>query len=121
MPSNRLLKLPLDPTKIDRVRDYFDSLEDRRETFERGLAIEKMNAETAWLDEDEPVLYYLHDESDSYPTDIDTDDIDDEAVLRLSSEHHAFFEEVVADGHDHPDDLVEFEELFHASAREQIR
>jgi hypothetical protein len=121
MPSNRLFKLPIDPTKIEQVREHFDRLEDRRETFRRGLALEKMNAETAWLDEEEPALYYLHDESDGYPADIETDDIDDEAVLRLSSEHHDFFEEVVAEGHDHPEDLSEFDELFHASARDRIQ
>jgi hypothetical protein len=120
MPSNKLFKLPIDPTETERVREYFNSLEDRRETFERGLAIEKMNAETAWLDEEEPALYYLHDESDGYPADVGVDDIDDDAVLELSSEHRNFFEKVAAEGHEHPDDLVEFDELFHASARDRI-
>jgi len=121
MSSNRLFKLPIDPTKVDHVRDYFNRLEDRRETFERGLALEAMNAETAWLDEEEPALYYLHDEGEGYPAEIDTDDIEDEAILRLSDDHQDFFEEVVAEGYDHPDDLAEFDELFHASARDRIQ
>lgn len=65
-------------------------------------------------------LYYLHDESEDYPADIEQDDIEDQSILELSADHHSFFSEVVADGHDHPDDLVEFEMLFHASARDRI-
>jgi hypothetical protein len=120
MAAHRLFKLPLDPDSVDDVRAYFEDLDDRRDTFERGLAIEKMNAETAWLDEAEPALYYLHDESEAYPADVERGDIDDESVLELSAEHHSFFGEVAADGHDHPDDLTEFELLFHASARDRI-
>jgi hypothetical protein len=120
MPATTLFKLPLDPDKVDDVREYFGQLEDRRETFERGLALEKMNAEAAWLDETEPALYYLHEESDEYPTDIELADIDDEAIVELSQEHHEFFDEVAAPDHDHPDDLTEFEELFYASARDRI-
>jgi hypothetical protein len=120
MAANRLFKLPLDPEKLDAVRDHFASLEDRRETVERGLALERMNAETAWLDEAEPALYYLHDESEEYPPAIDLEDVEDEALLELSATHHAFFQEVAAADHDHPDDLEPFEELFHASARDRI-
>jgi hypothetical protein len=71
MTATRLFKLPVDPERVDSVREYFTQLEDRRETFERGLALEKMNAEAAWLDEREPALYYLHEESDSYPVTAD--------------------------------------------------
>lgn len=120
MPSHHLFKLPLDPDSIDAVRAHFDRLDDQRETFERGLAVEKMNAETAWLDEAEPALYYLHEESDDYPPDIERSDVEDDAVLELSAQHHGFFQQVAADGHDHPDDLVEFEQLFSASARDRI-
>jgi len=120
MATNRLFKLPLDPDSIDDVRAHFEGLDDRRETFERGLAIERMNAETAWLDEAEPALYYLHDESEAYPAEVERSDIEDEAVLELSAEHHGFFQEVAAEGHDHPEDLTEFEQLFHASARDRI-
>lgn len=121
MSSNRLFKLPLDAAEIDRVREYFARLEERRETFERGLELEGMNAETAWLDETEPALYYLHDEGAGYPADVDVDDIDDEAVVELSAEHSEFFREVAAEGYGDPEDLLEFEELFHASARDRLR
>jgi hypothetical protein len=84
------------------------------------LALEKMNAETAWLDEDEPALYYLHDESEAYPADIEQEDVEDETILELAAEHQRFFAEVAAEGHDHPEDLEEFEQLFHASARDRI-
>lgn len=120
MPTTRLFKLPLDPDTLDDVRAHFDHLEDRRDTFERGLALEKMNAEAAWIDTDEPALYYLHEESDGYPADIDQSDVDDETLMELSAEHHQFFQQVAADGHDHPDDLHEFEALFEASARDRI-
>ncbi|MFT4890617.1 MAG: hypothetical protein ACI9YT_001535 [Halobacteriales archaeon] len=120
MSSDRLFKLPLDPDSIDDVRSHSDRLEEQRGTFERGLAIEKMNAETAWLDEDEPALYYLHDESEDYPADVEKDDTDDEAVLALSAEHHEMFQKVAREGYSHPDDLVEFEMLFRASARDRI-
>jgi hypothetical protein len=120
MPTTTLFKLPLDPDKIDDVREHFSQLDDRRETFERGLALEKMNAEAAWLDESEPALYYLHEESDEYPADIESEDIEDEAILELSQNHHGFFERVAAPDHDHPDDLTEFEELFYAAARDRI-
>lgn len=115
MGAYRLFKLPLDPDSIDDVRAHFDNLQDRREVFERGLAMENMNAEAAWLDESAPALYYLHEEGDDYPADIDESDVDD-AVLALSADHHDFFGRVAADGHDHPDDLHEFEALFSATA-----
>lgn len=120
MPTNRLFRLPLDPDRVEDVRAHFEELDDRRDTFERGLALEEMNAETAWLDEDEHALYYLHEEGDEYPPDVDLDDVDDEALLALSAEHRDFFDDVAADGHDHPDDLTEFEELFHATARDRL-
>jgi len=120
MSQNRLYKLRLDPDRLDRVRSYFEDLENSRETFERGLALEKMNAETAWLDEAEPALYYLHDESAAYPPDLDAGDIDDSEVLELGQAHQRFFQEVAAEDHDHPDDLTELELLFHASARDRI-
>jgi|APHM01.1.fsa_nt_gi hypothetical protein len=114
MATRRLFKLPLDPDSIDDVRAHFDSLEDRHALVERGLALEGMNAKTAWLDEREPALYYLHEESKTYPADVDESDIDEE-LQELSNEHHGFFQQVVAPGHEHPDDLVEFERLFSAS------
>ena len=49
------------------------------------------------------------------------DDIDDSAVLELRSEHHNLFGEVPAGGYESPDDLVEFEGLFHVSARDRAR
>jgi hypothetical protein len=59
-------------------------------------------------------------ESDSYSADIGPADIEDESVLELSEEHHSFFEEVAAESYEDRDDLTEFEELFHASARDRI-
>lgn len=118
MPNYRLFKLPLAPDSIDDVREHFDSLADDRETFERGLALENMNAEAAWLDDDAPALYYLHEEGDDYPADIDVEAIDDPEVLELSETHHGFFSEVAAADVDHPEDLVEFESLFAAAARD---
>ncbi|MFB6073177.1 MAG: hypothetical protein ABEJ88_09440 [Halobacterium sp.] len=118
MPNYRLFRLPLNPERIDAVREHFDHLDERREAFERGLALENMNAEAAWLDEDAPALYYLHEEGDDYPADIEPEDINDPAVLELSQTHHGFFEEVAAEGHDHPDDLEELPSLFAASARD---
>jgi hypothetical protein len=115
MPASRLYKLPLDPDRVEEVRSYFEALEGRRETFERGLAVENMRAETAWLDTEEPALYYLHDEGEGYPADVDVEDLDED-LRKLSAEHHGFFETVAAEGHDHPEDLREFEELFHARA-----
>jgi hypothetical protein len=98
------------------VYDHFEYLDAERDAFERGLALENMNAEAAWLDEDAPALYYLHEEGDDYPADIEQEDIDDPAVMELSQTHHGFFQTVAADGHDHPDDLEEFESLFAATA-----
>lgn len=118
MVQRRLMKLPLDPDSIDDVREHFDYLGRQRETFERGLALENMNAEIAWLDEDEPALYYLHEEGDDYPADVDESDADEE-LQELSAEHHGFFKKVTAPGHEHPDDLVEFERLFSASAADR--
>ncbi len=119
MADRRLFKLPIDPERTEAVRTYFADLEDRRETFERGLALEKMNAETAWLDESEPALYYLHEEHDEYPADVDETDMD-EQLRELSTDHHEFFNTVVAPDHEHPEDLIEFERLFSASARDRI-
>jgi hypothetical protein len=118
MTSYRLFKLALDPDRVDDVRAHFDYLDDQRETFERGLATENMNAEAAWLDEEGPTLYYLHEEGPDYPPDLEADDIDDPALVELSEMHHAFFQKVAAEDVDHPEDLVEFEPLFAASARE---
>lgn len=118
MASYRLLKLTLDPSSLDDVRAHFDRLDSERETFERGLDIENMNAEAAWLDEDTPALYYLQEEGADYPADVAPDDIDDPEVLQLSRTHHEFFQEVAAEDVDHPEDLVEFESLFAASARD---
>jgi hypothetical protein len=117
MANYRLLKLPLDPSSLDDVRAHFDHLDDERETFERGLDVEGMNAEAAWLDERSPALYYLHEEGADYPADVDPDDVDDPAVWRLSRTHREFFKEVAAEDVDHPGDLVEFEPLFAASVR----
>ncbi|MFC6952399.1 DUF6176 family protein [Halorubellus litoreus] len=119
MANRRLFKLRLDPERLTEVREHFDGLEDRRETFERGLELEGMNGETAWLDAAEPALYYLHEESDEYPKDVDPDEMD-EALAALSEDHHGFFETVAAPGHDHPEDLTEFERLFSVSARDQV-
>jgi hypothetical protein len=119
MPEFRLFKLPLDPDRLDDVHDHFETLEDERETFERGLALEHMNAEAAWLDDDEPALYYLHEEGDDYPADVDQGDIDDPALLELSKTHHGFFQEVAAEGVEHPEDLEEIENLFGATARNE--
>lgn len=118
MSNRRLFKLRLDPDRLPTVSAHFDDLEAQRETFEHGLALEGMNAETAWLDESEPALYYLHEESDAYPRDVDPDDMD-EALTALSQAHHSFFETVAAPGVDHPDDLLELDRVFSASAREQ--
>jgi len=115
MVRRQLFKLPLDSGSVDDVRGHFEHLEERRETFERGLALENMNAEAAWLDEDEPALYYLHEEDDDYPADVDESDLDEE-LQEVSSEHHGFFQDVIAPGHEHPDDLIKFERLFSASA-----
>lgn len=119
MANRRLFKLPIDPERTEAVRTYFADLEDRRETFERGLALERMNAETAWLDESEPALYYLHEEHNEYPADVDETDMD-EQLRELSTDHHEFFNTVVAPDHEHPEDLIEFERLFSASARDRI-
>jgi hypothetical protein len=120
MSSFRLFKLPVDPDEVERVREHFEELDDRRETFERGLALEKMNAEAAWFDEAAPALYYLHEESEEYPPDIEPTDIDDESLLELSEQHHRFFQEVAAQEYDGREDLLEFDELFHATARDRI-
>jgi len=119
MANRRLFKLPLDPGGVDAVREHFRTLENRRETFERGLALEKMNAETAWLDEAEPALYYLHEEHEEYPADINESEMD-ERLQELSTDHHEFFSAVVAPDHEHPEDLIEFERLFSASVRDRI-
>ncbi|WP_255150143.1 hypothetical protein [Halorarius halobius] len=115
----RLFKLALDPDSLADVRAHFDHLAEKQDAFERGLALENMNAEAAWLDEEAPALYYLHEESEDYPADIDPEDVDDPEVMELSETHHGFFQAVAADGVDHPDDLVEFESLFAASARDR--
>lgn len=117
MANYRLFKLDLDPDRLDEVRAHFDHLEDEREIFERGLAMENMNAEAAWLNEDDPALLYLHEEGANYPPEIDPEDIDDPDVMELSETHHKFFQEVAAENIDHPEDLVEIEPLFAASAR----
>jgi hypothetical protein len=116
MPNYRLFRLPLDPECIDEVYEHFDYLDENRDAFERGLELENMNAEAAWLDVDAPALYYLHEEGDDYPADIEQEDVDDPAILELSKTHHGFFQHVAADGHDHPEDLEELESLFSASA-----
>ena len=116
MAHRRLHKLPLDPDSIEDVRTHFDRLEDRRTLFERGLTVEGMNTETAWIDEEEPALYYLHEEGENYPADVDESDIDED-LQELSADHHGFFKRVIAPGHEHPDDLIEFERLFSASAQ----
>lgn len=117
MANYRLFKLALDPGSLDEVRAHFDHLAEKRETFERGLAMENMNAEAAWLDEEAPALYYLHEEGANYPADLDPEDVDDPAVMEMSETHHGFFHEVTPEDVDHPEDLVEIEPLFAASAR----
>jgi|GEM_PF-2487963 hypothetical protein len=119
MTNRHLFKLPLDPERIGAVREHLAELEDRRETFERGLALGKMNAETAWLDETEPALCCLHEEHDDYSADVEAGKLDDQ-LQELSADHHAFFRTVAAPDHDRPEGLVEFERLFSVSARDRI-
>jgi len=113
--QTRLFRLPLDPGKLDYVRAYFDDLEQERETFERGLAVEGMDTEAAWLDETEPALYYMHDEGESHPVDIDPETVDD-AVLAMGERHSEFFRTVAAETFESREDLTELTELFAASA-----
>jgi len=118
MPNYRLFRLPLNPARVDAVRDHFDALHEQRGTFEAGLELENMNAEAAWLDDDAPALYYLHEEGDDYPADIELDDVEDPSIIELSENHHGLFAEVAAEDHDHPEDLEELEALFAASVRD---
>lgn len=86
-----LYRLRIDPEKVDAVRDHFDSLDGRRDVFERGLDLKNMHTEAAWLHEsdDGPVLYYYEEASDDYPPeDLDLADVDDPELLELD---HLFF------------------------------
>ena len=115
MSRTRLFRLPLDPDEVDRVREYFETLETDRETFERGLALEGMNAEAAWLDESQPALYYMHDEGETYPREIDPESLD-ERLRAVSERQSEFFRTVAAGEFEGREDLTELTELFAASA-----
>ena len=74
-----------------------------------------MDTEAAWLDETEPALYYMHDEGESHPVDIDPETVDD-AVLAMGEQHSEFFRTVAAETFESREDLTELTELFAASA-----
>lgn len=112
-----LSKRRVDPEKLDVLRAHFEAMQERSETFERGLALESVFTEAAFLreDDDGPVLYYYMEAGDDYPPDIDVEDIDD-AVLELSAEHGTVMEEVcVEPARDEDGELNRFETLFFAS------
>jgi hypothetical protein len=114
-----LSKRRVDPEKVDRLREYFDSLADRQEVFERGLDIENVRAEAAFLrtDENGPVLYYYMERGEDHPPDIEPEEIEDEAVLELAAEHEAALEDAcVESARDEDGDLRQFETLFFASS-----
>jgi len=110
----KLFRLRVDPDAVGRVREHFDDLADRRETFRRGLEMENVYGEAAWLEEtpEGPVVYYYQETADDHPPeDLSLEDVDDEAVVELAEEHAAFWEAVAAEGAD----LEGFEPLFFAS------
>lgn len=113
-----LSKRRVDPEKVDRLREYFDSLADRTDIFERGLELEDVHTEAAFLREtdDGPVLYYYMEQGPDYPPDLDREDIEDEAVLELVEEHQVVLEDVcVEPARDETGELKRFDTLFFAS------
>jgi hypothetical protein len=114
MVQPKLFRLRVDPDAVDRVREHFDELDDRRETFRRGLAMENVYDEAAWLETagDGPVVYYYQETGEDHPpADLSLDDVEDEGVVELAEDHATFWEEVAAEGAD----LTSFEPLFFAS------
>lgn len=117
MVNPMLYKLRIGSEETDTVRKHFESMSEQSNVFQRGLEIEGMHTEAAWLHEDDegPVLYYYEEASDDYPPDdLALEDINDEAVVALSKEHHGIWEQVAAQ----EAELVEFEELFFVSTLE---
>jgi hypothetical protein len=117
-----LSKRRVDPDEVDRLREYFDSLDDRRAAFERGLNIENVHTEAAFLQEEdgEPVLYYYMERGEEYPPDVDREDIDDPAVLELSRDHAELLNDVCTEpARDDDGSLRGLETLFFASTVER--
>ncbi|WP_135535939.1 DUF6176 family protein [Halostella pelagica] len=113
-----LSKRRVDPEKVDQLRDYFDSLDDRQELFERGLDLEEVYTEAAFLQDDGegPVLYYYIEQSDDFPPELDREDIDDQDLLELSAEHEAVLNEVCLEpARNGDEERNRFETLFFAS------
>ncbi|WP_158057649.1 DUF6176 family protein [Halorussus halophilus] len=108
-----LYALPIDPEKVGRLREYFEALSDETDLFERGLELEGMFSEAAWLDDsgDDPTLYYYMEASDDYPPDMDLSDIEDDELVELNREHQLLFETVCTEGAE----LRELDQLFFAS------
>ncbi len=89
MSRTRLFRLPLDPDKLDHVREYFDDLEQERDV-RAGTRSRGWTQEAAWPDETEPAIYLMHDEGESYPVGIDPETVDD-AMLAIGEQHSEFF------------------------------
>lgn len=118
MVDSILSKRRVDPTKVEQLRDHFDSLKDEHGLVERALAAENVYTEAAFLHEDDDgvILYYYMERDDEFPPDVSPADLDDE-ILALGKRHETALEDACLDSaHDDDGQLKQFETLFFASS-----
>lgn len=117
-----LSKRRVAPEKVDKLRDWFTEAEQRSETFERGLELENVFTEAAFLAEegDGPVLYYYMEAGDDYPPeDIDLSEFPEE-LKDVVQKHRTVLEDVcVEDAREDDGSLKRFETLMFASTVER--
>jgi hypothetical protein len=110
-----LSKRRVDPEELDRLREHFESLD--TDLFERGLDVENVHTEAAFLQEEdgEPVLYYYMERGEDYPPDVDPTELDED-LQQLSAEHGELLNEVCTEpARDEDGTLRSLETLFFAS------
>jgi predicted nuclease with TOPRIM domain len=116
-----LSKRRVDPTKVEQLRDHFETLEDDRELVERALAAENVYTEAAFLREtdDEVVLYYYMERDDEFPPDVSPADLDDEIIELGKRQEAALDEACLEPAHDDDGQLKQFQTLFFASSSDR--
>lgn len=98
MPDVVLARHRIEDGKVDRLRDWFDELDDRREEVVATLRNERMFTESAFVgdgpDEDATYIYVF----------LEADDLDaarqatDESDFEIDDEHRAVIDDVLVEG-----------------------
>lgn len=94
MPGVKLARAPVEPGKVDRLRAWFEELDDRETEVVETLQHEGVYTEAAFLQSfDQGTYLYLYMEAD----DLDAaDEAGDAEEYRIDVEHHAVLRETLA-------------------------